>query len=67
MTQDPEHIARLYEIAAFERPLTEVERLQVGFSAQIDDGHVAELYEVAAFERPLDERELIEVELDLAA
>jgi hypothetical protein len=67
MTSDPEHIARLYEIAAFERPLTPAERVEIGFDTRLDDAHVVELWEIAAFERPLDERELVELLTDLAA
>jgi len=67
MSDDPREIARLYEIAAFERPLTDVERLVVGLTARLDRDHVAHLWERAAFEGPLGERELHELELDLRA
>lgn len=60
-----EEITRLYEIAAFERPLTDVERLDVGLGAGLDADHVVHLWERGAFERPLGERELREVEYDL--
>ena len=66
MTTDPKDpISRLYEIAAFERPLTDVERLEVGLDAHLDRDHVAELWEIGALERPLDQAELAEIELDL--
>lgn len=65
MTHDPDRIARLYEIAAFERPLTDVERLEVGLDAKLDDRHVVLLWERAALERPLGEAELHEIEIDL--
>jgi hypothetical protein len=67
MAPDPRHIARLYEIAAFERPLTDVERLEVGLSAELDSNRLRHLWERAAFEAPLGERELHELELDLRA
>lgn len=67
MGHDARHIARLYEIAAFERPLTDVERLEVGLPAQLDRDHVAHLWERAALEAPLGERDLHELELDLRA
>ena len=67
MTSDPAHIARLYDIAAFERPLTACERIEIGLDAELDAGHVAALWERAALERPLDERELVEVTFDLVA
>jgi hypothetical protein len=67
MTSDPAHIARLYDIAAFERPLTVCERIEIGLDAQLDAHHVASLWDVAAFERPLAERELVELTFDLAA
>lgn len=59
--------ARLYEIAALERPLTDVERLQIGLDARIDPRHVAYVLELAAFERPLGESELIELDFAFAA
>jgi hypothetical protein len=67
MTSDPVHVARLYDIAAFERPLTPCERMEIGLDAAFDSGHVAALWERAALERPLAERELVEVTFDLAA
>ncbi|MEA2391444.1 MAG: hypothetical protein QOK31_1553 [Solirubrobacteraceae bacterium] len=67
MAPDPRHIARLFEIAAFERPLTEAERLAVGLGARLDHDHVVALWERAAFEQPLGERELYELEQDLRA
>jgi hypothetical protein len=66
MSSDPDRIARLYEIAAFERPLTETERIEVGLPAQLDEDHVVHLWERAAFERPLLEGELREIELYLS-
>ena len=65
MTHDSDHVARLYEIAAFERPLTDVERFEAGLPARLDRDHVVHLWERAAFERPLGERELNEVSIDL--
>ncbi len=65
MTPDPTHVARLYDIAAFERPLNEVERIEAGLPARLDRGHVVHLWETAALERPLGEQELLEIELDL--
>lgn len=65
MSADPVLLARLYDIAAFERPLTLPERLGAGFETVIDRGHVATLWERAALERPLGERELAEVRADL--
>ena len=65
MTLDTDRIARLFEIAAFERPLTETERIEVGLPAKLDDDHVVHLWERAAFERALSEGELREIELDL--
>lgn len=67
MTVDSDHLARLYDIAAFERPLTDVERLDAGLAARLDDAHVARLWERAALEEPLGERALHELELDLQA
>jgi hypothetical protein len=67
MSDDRRHLSRLFEIAAFERPLTEVERFEVGLPAHLDRDHVAHLWERAAFEAPLGERELYELELDLRA
>jgi hypothetical protein len=67
MTSDPAHVARLYDIAAFERPLTACERIEIGLDAQLDAHHVASLWDVAAFERPLAARELVELTFDLAA
>jgi hypothetical protein len=67
MPSDLEHIARLYEIAAFERPLSPAERVEVGFDTVLDDARVVELGEIAAFERPLDERDLVELLSDLVA
>ncbi len=64
---DGQHVARLYEIAAFERPLTDVERLDAGLAAQLDAARVACLWERAALEGPLGERALHELELDLRA
>jgi hypothetical protein len=66
MTHDPDRLARLYEIAAFERPLTDVERIEAGLAARLDHDHVVHLWERAAFERPLSDRELLEVTVDLA-
>ena len=66
MTSHLDHVARLYEIAAFERPLTPAERVEAGFDTVLDDAHVVELWEIAAFERPLEERELVELLSDLA-
>jgi hypothetical protein len=65
MTHDADRLARLYEIAAFERPLTDVERLEAGLAAHLDHDHVIHLWERAAFERPLGEHELHEVAIDL--
>ena len=65
MTHDADRIARLFEIAAFERPLTEAERIEVGLDAKLDEDRVVHLWERACFERPLSESELREVELDL--
>jgi hypothetical protein len=67
VTDDRQHLSRLYEIAAFERPLTDVERLDAGLGAQLDAAHVACLWERAALEGPLGERALHELELDLRA
>jgi hypothetical protein len=67
MTRDPDHVARLYEIAAFERPLTATERIEAGLAARLDTAHVVSLYERAAFEGPLGESELVELDLDGAA
>lgn len=67
MTVEDQHVARLYDIAAFERPLTDVERLDAGLPAQLDAAHVACLWERAALEEPLGERALHELELDLRA
>jgi len=66
VTPGPDPVSRLYEIAAFERPLTPAERLAAGLESRLDPAHVASLWEQAAFERPLDEGERLEVELDLA-
>lgn len=65
MQIDTRHIARLYEIGAFERPLTDVERIEAGLEAHLDHDHVVHLWERGALERPLGEHELIEIELDL--
>ena len=67
MTISVSHINRLFEIAAFERPLTPAERIEAGLGARLDHDHVVHLWELGAFERPLGESELREVELDLAA
>lgn len=67
VTLDRRHLSRLFEIAAFERPLTDVERLHAGLAARLDSAHVARLWECAALEEPLGERALHEVELDLRA
>jgi hypothetical protein len=67
MAPDPHRITRLFEIAAFERPLTAVERLEVGLGARLDHDHVVHLWERAAFEQPLGELELHELEQDLRA
>jgi hypothetical protein len=67
MTRDADRLIRLYEIAAFERPLTDVERLEAGLAARLDDDHVIHLWERAAFERPLGENELFEVGFDLGS
>ncbi len=64
VTPGPDPVSRLYEIAAFERPLTHAERLAAGLEARLDPVHVASLWEQAAFERPLSERERLELELD---
>lgn len=66
VTPGPDPVSRLYEIAAFERPLTPAERLAAGLESRLDPAHVASLWEQAAFERPLGEGERLEVELDLA-
>ena len=67
MTHDADRLIRLYEIAAFERPLTDVERIEAGLEARLDHDHVVHLWERAAFERPLSDRELLEVAVDLAS
>jgi hypothetical protein len=67
VTPDAARLSRLYEIAAFERPLTDVERLEAGLAAHLDHDHVIHLWERAAFERPLGEHELHEVAIDLAS
>jgi hypothetical protein len=61
-----DRLTRLYDIAAFERPLTDVERVEAGFDARLSPSHIGELYEIAALERPLGESELREIEIDLS-
>ena len=46
-------VSELLEIAALERPLTAVERLEAGIDDEPAEATLRELWETACFERPL--------------